>query len=85
MERIRKYEPYNEKKVGILMTEDRYKLVERIVDSIENKDLKELCVAILDDMPDYIWHVPGSSSGKYHPSTDLGEGGLMRQIGRAHV
>ena len=60
------------------MTEDRYKLVERIVDSIENEDLKELCVAILEDMPDYIWYVPGSSSGKYHPSTDLGEGGLMR-------
>ena len=78
MERIRKYEHYNEKKVGILMTEDRYKLVERIVDSIENEDLKELCIAILDDMPDYIWHVPGSSSGKYHPSTDLGEGGLIR-------
>lgn len=60
------------------MTEDRYKLVERILDSIENEDLRELCVAILDDLPDYIWHVPGSSSGKYHPSTDLGEGGLMR-------
>ena len=73
MECFRKYEQYNKKKVGILMTEDRYKLVERIVDSIENEDLKELCVAILDDMPDYIWHVPGSSSGKYHPSTDLGD------------
>jgi 23S rRNA maturation-related 3'-5' exoribonuclease YhaM len=60
------------------MTDERYKLVERILDSIENEDLKELCIAILDDFPEYIWLVPGSSSGKYHPSTDLGEGGLMR-------
>lgn len=60
------------------MTNEQYKLIERIIDSIENEDLKELCIAIVDDFPEYIWHVPGSSSGKWHPSTDLGEGGLMR-------
>lgn len=60
------------------MTEEQFKLVEPILDSIENDDLRELCIAILNDFPEYIWHVPASSSGKYHPSTDLGEGGLMR-------
>lgn len=60
------------------MTEKQYKLVEPILDTIENEDLKELCVVILDDFPEYIWEVPGSSSGKYHPAQDLGEGGLMR-------
>lgn len=60
------------------MTQEQYKLVEPILDSFENEDLRELCVAVLEDFPEYIWEVPASSSGKYHPSTDLGEGGLMR-------
>ena len=60
------------------MTQEQLKLVEPILDTIENEDLRELCVAILEDLPEYIWIVPGSSSGKYHPIQDLGEGGLMR-------
>ena len=60
------------------MTQEQYKLVEPILDSFENEDLRELCLAVLEDFPEYIWEVPASSSGKYHPSTDLGEGGLMR-------
>lgn len=60
------------------MTEEQIKLVEPILDSLENEDLKELCINILNNFPDYIWEVPASSSGKYHPATDLGEGGLMR-------
>lgn len=60
------------------MTQEQYKLVEPILDTFENEDLKELCIAILNDFPEYIWEVPGSSSGKYHPAQDLGEGGLMR-------
>ena len=47
---------------------------------IENDDLRELYFAILADMPDYIGEVPGSSSGKYHPIQDLGEGGLCRHM-----
>lgn len=53
-------------------------LVRPIIDSIENSDLQELCVSILNDFPDYIWEVPASSSGKFHPIQDLGEGGLIR-------
>ena len=60
------------------MTQEQYKLVEPILDSFENEDLRELCLAVLKDFPEYIWEVPASSSGKYHPSTDLGEGGLIR-------
>lgn len=60
------------------MTQEQYKLVEPILDTIENDDLRELCVAVIEDFPEYIWEVPGSSSGKYHPPTDLGQGGLMR-------
>ena len=60
------------------MTQEQFKLVEPVLDTFENEDLRELCVAVLEDFPEYIWEVPGSSSGKYHPATDLGEGGLMR-------
>lgn len=60
------------------MTQEQYKLIEPILDTFENENLRELCIAVLSDLPEYIWEVPGSSSGKYHPATDLGEGGLMR-------
>lgn len=29
-------------------------------------------------LPDYFYEVPASSTGKYHPSYSLGEGGLLR-------
>lgn len=68
------------------LTQEQYKLVESILNSIENEDLRELCVAILEDFPEYIWEIPASSSGKYHPATDLGFGGLMRhQISVARI
>ena len=60
------------------MNYEQSKLVEPILDSIENEDLKDLCIEIINQFPEYIWEIPASSSGKYHPATDLGEGGLMR-------
>lgn len=33
---------------------------------------------IINDLPDYFWHVPASSSGKYHPEYALNDGGLAR-------
>lgn len=60
------------------MTEERFKLVQPILDTFENEDIKEFAIVLLDDMPDYIWHVGASSTGKYHPAYSLGEAGLMR-------
>lgn len=34
----------------------------------------------LEKVPAYIWFVPASSSGKYHPKSSLGMGGLVRHI-----
>lgn len=31
-------------------------------------------------LPDYFYEIPASSSGKYHPSFSLGEGGLVRHV-----
>lgn len=60
------------------MTDERMKLVQPVLDTIENEDIKEFAVALLDELPEYIWTVPASSTGKYHPAYSLGDGGLMR-------
>ena len=60
------------------MIEEKMRLVEPILSTFENEDIKEFAVVLLDNLPEYIWHVPASSTGKYHPAYSLGEGGLMR-------
>jgi len=46
---------------------------------ISDKKLRQFVKDYLDKfVPDYFWTVPASSSGKYHPSYALGEGGLVR-------
>ena len=60
------------------MTEQQKKIVEPILSTIKNDDIREFAEVVLDGIPDYIWHVGASSTGKYHPAYSLGEGGLMR-------
>ena len=48
------------------------------IEKINNKNLKQACLNMVTDIPEYFWIVPASSSGKYHPECDLGEGGLVR-------
>jgi hypothetical protein len=45
---------------------------------IKNERLRDNLSIIIDNLPDYFFTVPASSTGKYHPSFDLGEGGLIR-------
>lgn len=60
------------------MTEQQKSLVEPILSTIENDDIREFATVLLDGLPNYIWDVPASSTGKYHPAYSLGAGGLMR-------
>lgn len=60
------------------MTEQQKALVTPILNTIANDDIREFAEVLLDGVPDYIWHVGASSTGKYHPEYSLGEGGLMR-------
>ena len=60
------------------MTDEKLTLVQPVLDTFENEDIKEFATVLLDDLPDYIWHVGASSTGKYHPEYSLGEAGLMR-------
>lgn len=45
---------------------------------ITNEEYRNFISQCLDNVPTYFWEIPASSSGKYHPSADLGEGGLAR-------
>lgn len=60
------------------MTEQQSKMVEPILETIVNDDIREFAKVLVGELPDYIWHVGASSTGKHHPAYSLGEGGLMR-------
>ena len=45
---------------------------------IANDTLREWVEKKLDDVPNYFWEIPASTSGKYHPEYSQGEGGLVR-------
>ena len=47
---------------------------------IQNQNVRTSTEVILDMLPDYFYEIPASSSGKYHPSFSLGEGGLVRHV-----
>lgn len=48
--------------------------IEKIIDP----KLKRAAKQMVKDAPEYFWKIPASSSGKYHPKCDLGDGGLVR-------
>lgn len=45
---------------------------------ITSEELRHFALYATDKIPEYFWTIPASASGKYHPVTDLGEGGLVR-------
>jgi len=53
-------------------------VLDEIIVKIENDDIKEFAEELLTTIPEYFYHVPSSSTGKYHPAYALGEGGLVR-------
>ena len=55
-----------------------YYLMLDIIDELNDIDNRRFAHYLLDRVPDYFFTVPASSSGKYHPKNDLGEGGLVR-------
>lgn len=55
-----------------------YRLMVDEIDTIKDIDNRKFALILLSKIPDYFFSVPASSSGKYHPKNDLGEGGLVR-------
>ena len=56
-------------KIDIFKTEINY---------IQNEKYKENVKKLIELLPDYFFKVAASSTGKYHPSFALGDGGLVR-------
>lgn len=55
-----------------------HELFSKELETITNEDIREFAKKLLDDAPEYFFHVAASSTGKYHPQISLGDGGLMR-------
>lgn len=51
---------------------------------IKNPKIKEIAEEGIDLLPDYFYEIAASSTGKYHPTYALGDGGLYRHV-RASV
>lgn len=60
------------------MTEQQNNMIMPILETIKDEEIRTFAFILVNDLPDYIWHVGASSTGKYHPAYSLGDGGLMR-------
>ncbi len=49
------------------------------LNQIRNPELRACVQGFFDTaVPNYFWRIPASSTGKYHPIADAGDGGLVR-------
>lgn len=58
--------------------EDKIKMLANEISDIHDDKVREFAKRMVEEADDYFFVVPASSSGKYHPSFDLGDGGLVR-------
>ncbi len=47
---------------------------------IEDEKIRRSAKKMVELLPDYYFHEPASSTGKYHPAFSSGEGGLVRHV-----
>lgn len=50
------------------------------LERFKNDNVRQSTITILEDLPEYFYKMPASTSGKYHPAFSLGEGGLVRHV-----
>ena len=62
----------------MISKEDKVKMFVNELNDITDNNIRELAKIMIENADDYFFVVPASSSGKYHPSFDLGDGGLVR-------
>jgi len=56
------------------------RLIQREIEKIVSVDIKDFTYQALAEVDQKFWTSPASSSGKYHPPEDNGEGGLVRHV-----
>lgn len=57
---------------------DRLKIFEKELNLITDYKIKDFTQKCILQLPEYFFTMPASTTGKYHPSYALGEGGLVR-------
>ncbi len=55
-------------------------MFEKELSYIKDEAVKKIAEEGVALLPDYFYHVPASSTGKYHPTYALGDGGLYRHV-----
>ena len=60
--------------------EEKLSYFEKEIELIQSDDLKLFLTVAVENMFDYVFIKSASSSGRYHPMSDLGDGGLLRHI-----
>jgi len=58
----------------------KIKAFEEELKFIVNPQIKLFAETAISSLPDYIFHIPSSSTLKYHPQYALGDGGLIRHM-----
>ncbi|EKD52697.1 MAG: hypothetical protein ACD_61C00271G0004 [uncultured bacterium] len=61
-------------------TTESLRLIQKEVEKIVSKDIKDFTYQAFGEVDENFWIAPASSSGKYHPPEDNGEGGLVRHV-----
>ena len=51
-----------------------------LIQTISNPHIKQYAELVRHIIPPYIFEIPASSTGKYHPASDAGLGGLKRHL-----
>lgn len=54
------------------------KIFEKELSYIVTEEIRNLALTGLENLPNYFYSMPASTTGKYHPSYALGDGGLVR-------
>lgn len=75
---IESIDDYTISKFDILLQDKKYPDLNYCVDCIKNIDIKAQLFIAFERVYDYFYKVAASSTGKYHPTYALGEGGLLR-------
>ena len=53
-------------------------MFDKEISYIKNERIKNSAKTMATLLPEYFFRIPASTTGKYHPKSDLGEGGLLR-------
>lgn len=61
-------------------TAESIRLIQKEIEKIASEDIREFTYQAFGEVDAKFWVSPASSTGKYHPAEDNGEGGLVRHV-----